>query len=306
MTALFERCQSFVKAGLVAGALIMTAGIAHAEEVRGTIARTLILSEDTWLVGDVTCTVTGAACISFGAPGITLYLNGFTMTGPANAITGCSGTSVVGEFGINTNNQSNVAIRGPGVVQRFRNSAVFFMGTVRGHIEGVTATTNCISGIQVNLTSSGIRIESNVLVRNGMVSGGATAGGRGGITINGGSNNVIRWNETSGNGYADPPDDYGIGIVAGDNNLIEENTAMGNTNGIALFQAATGSIVRGNVAVGNPPIQVSVSVPASPSVDILNLSARGTSTFERNLCLTAVDAPCPDFSTFPIPRRPRQ
>jgi parallel beta-helix repeat protein len=296
----------FVRAGLVGATLILSAGIAHAEDIRGMIVRTLLLSEDTRLVGDVTCTVEGTPCIAFGAPGITLYLNGFTMTGRANAITGCSGASVVGEFGISTNNQSGVGIRGPGVVQRFRNSGIFFMGTVRGHIEGVMATTNCISGIQVNITSSRIRIDANVLVRNGMVSGGVTGGGRGGITINGGSDNLIRWNETSGNGYADPPDDHGIGIVAGHNNLIEGNTAMGNTNGIALFSASTGSLVRGNVVVGNPPIQVSVSLPTSMGVDILNLSAPGTSRFERNLCLTAVAAPCPDLSTTPIPRKPPQ
>ena len=58
---------------------------------------------------------------------------------------------------------------------------------------------------------------------------------------------------------------------------------MGNTNGIAIFAGATGTVVRGNLAVGNPPIQVSVSLPGSPGVDLLNLSAPGTTTFERNL-----------------------
>lgn len=289
-------------AGLVVSVLLTTGPMASAEHLRGTIVRTLVLSEDTWLVGDVTCTVEGAPCIAFGTPDITLYLNGFTITGLASATTGCGGTSVTGEFGISTSNQRDVVIRGPGVLQRFRNSAVFFQGTTRGQITNVTATTNCIAGIQVNATSSGIRIEANVLVRNGHSVAGSP---RGGITINGGSNNVIRWNETSGNGYAEPPDDYGIGIVAGSNNLIEENTAMGNTNGIAIFLAATGTIVRGNVVVGNPPIQVSASLPANAGVDILNLSVPGASTFERNLCLTAVGAPCPDLSPVPIPRKPQ-
>jgi hypothetical protein len=172
MAVLLAKGHPFVRAGLVAGTLILSAEIARAEDIRGTIVRTLFLSEDTRLVGDVTCTVEGAPCIAFAAPEITLYLNGFTMTGLANAITGCSGASVVSEFGISTNNQSDVGVRGPGVVQRFRNSGIFFMGTLRGHIEGVTASTNCTSGIQVNLTSSGIRIDANILVRNGMVSGG--------------------------------------------------------------------------------------------------------------------------------------
>jgi parallel beta-helix repeat protein len=126
----------------------------------------------------------------------------------------------------------------------------------------------------------------------------------GGICIVG-SNNVIQWNETSGNGYAVPDDDYGIGIVSGNNNRVESNTAIGNTNGIILFAASTNTVVRGNVVVGNPPIQLSVSSPASPGVDIRNLSAPGTSTFDRNLCLTAVNAPCPDLSTSVIPRRPQ-
>jgi parallel beta-helix repeat protein len=286
----------------VAVGLILTTNLARAEEIRGLIVRTLILSEDTWLVGDVQCTVEGAPCIAFGAPDITLYLSGWTITGLANATTGCGGASVTSEFGISTSNQRGIDIRGPGVLQRFRNSAVFFQGTAGGRISNVTATTNCIAGIQVNATSSGIRIEANVLVRNGHAVAGSP---RGGITINGGSNNVIRWNETSGNGYADPPDDYGIGIVAGNNNLVEENTAMGNTNGIAVFTAATGTVVRGNLAVGNPPVQVSVSLPGNPGVDILNLSAAGTTTFERNLCLTAIGAPCPQLSTTPIPRRPQ-
>ena len=287
---------------LVASAVLLTSTSAKAEDIRGLVVRTLVLSEDTWLVGDVTCTVEGAPCIAFGAPDITLYLNGFTMTGLANAATGCGGTSVMGEFGISTSNQRDVVIRGPGLIQRFRNSAVFFQGTARGRIANVTATTNCIAGIQVNATSSGTLIEANVLVRNGHSVAGSA---RGGITINGGSNNVIRWNETSGNGYADPPDDYGIGIVAGSNNLIEGNTAMGNTNGIALFPAATNTVVRDNLVVGNPPIQVSASLPAIGGVDILNLSSPGTSTFERNLCLTAIGAPCPDLSPFPIPRKPQ-
>lgn len=288
--------------GLVSSALMTSTTTAHAEDIRGTIVRTLMLSEDSRLVGDVICTVQGAPCIAFATPGITLFLNGFTTTGLANAISGCGGTSVLSEFGISSNNQNDVSIRGPSVVQRFRNSGVFFMGTVRGQVDGLTATTNCISGIQVGRTASRIKIESNVLVRNGhMVSGSP----RGGITILS-SENEIRWNETSGNGYAEPADDYGIGIVEGHNNLIEANTAMGNTNGIALFPDTTGTVVRGNVIVGNPPIQVSVSLPMTAGVDILNLSPRGTSTFERNLCLTSINAPCPDLSTSPIPRKPRE
>jgi parallel beta-helix repeat protein len=188
------------------------------------------------------------------------------------------------------------------VVQRFRNTGIIFIGTVGGQVNGVTATTNCGgSGIQVAATSSSIRVEANVCVRNGSTAAGALCGG---ICIVG-SNNVIQWNETSGNGYADPDDDYGIGIVSGNNNRVEANTAIGNTNGIILFPASTNTVVRGNVVVGNPPIQLSVSLPGFSGVDIRNLSAPGMSAFDRNVCLTAVNAPCPDLSQSPIPRKPQ-
>jgi hypothetical protein len=140
---------------------------AAAEDISGVIVRTLVLSENTRLVGDVTCQVTGAACIAFGAPNIVLNLNGFTITGPNDATTGCKGTSVGTETGINTNGQSNVGIRGPGVVRQFQGDGILFIGSTRGWVQNVTATTNCMSGIRVNPTSSQISIESNVSVRNG-------------------------------------------------------------------------------------------------------------------------------------------
>ena len=121
-----------------------------------------------------------------------------------------------------------------------------------------------------------------------------------------GSNNSFRWNETSGNGYATgPATDFGIGILSGNNNLVESNTAIGNSNGIVVFPAATNSRIRGNVAVGNPPIQQSNSVPAAAGVDIWDQSAPGNNnSFAGNTCLTAVNAPCPAFATAAVPRKP--
>ena len=98
-------------AGLAAFAVMVAPAAAEAEDISGTILRTLILSENTRLVGDVTCNVTGGPCIAFGAPNIALLLNGFTITGPADPATGCGGTSVATDIGISTNGQSNVGIR---------------------------------------------------------------------------------------------------------------------------------------------------------------------------------------------------
>jgi hypothetical protein len=147
--------------------LFIDPGIALAEDLSGTIVRSLVLSENSRLVGDITCQVTGAPCIAFGAPNIVLNLNGFTITGVNDPALGCKGTSVGSETGISTNGQANVGVRGPGLIQRFQGDGILFMATTKGWVQGVTTSTNCMSGIRINPTSSGISVEGNVSVRNG-------------------------------------------------------------------------------------------------------------------------------------------
>jgi hypothetical protein len=158
--------NSWVCLALVGG-VFLAPRTAAAEDISGPIVRTLVLSENTRLVGDITCTVTGGPCIAFGAPNILLLLNGFSITGPNDPATGCGGTAVATDIGISTNGQSNVGIRGPGIVQRFRADGILFMASVRGWVQSVTTTTNCMSGIRINPTSSQISVEGNVSVRNG-------------------------------------------------------------------------------------------------------------------------------------------
>src|SRR5437879_5277340 len=112
-------CRFGLFLGAACALVLVTSSTARAEDIRGTILRTLMLSEDSRLVGDVTCQVTGAPCIAFGVPNITLNLNGFSITGSNDAVTGCKGTSLGTEPGISTNGQANVGVRGPGIVQRF-------------------------------------------------------------------------------------------------------------------------------------------------------------------------------------------
>lgn len=162
---------------LVAIALLCSTGTALAEDISGFIATTRTIRDNSRLVGDVTCTVTGAPCITFGASHIDLRLNGFTITGQADPTTACNGTITANEHGISSGGQSDVEVRGPGVVQRFRAHGIFFTGTLLGKVEGVTTTTNCQSGILINPTSSKISIGSNVSVRNGSSQAGASCGG---------------------------------------------------------------------------------------------------------------------------------
>ena len=81
-----------VFAMLVFGASLgVTAGAQPATELSGTISATLTITRDARLVGDVTCTVVGAPCIQIGASGVTLRLEGFSITGQADPVTGCGG-----------------------------------------------------------------------------------------------------------------------------------------------------------------------------------------------------------------------
>jgi len=48
--------------------------------------------------------------------------------------------------------------------------------------------------------------------------------------------------------------------------------------------------------VGNPPVQVAVDHTGNGGADIKNLSAASANTFDENVCLTGVNAPCPTVS----------
>ena len=165
-------------AGLVLAA-VMSAGVASLAEdrVSGLITRTYVIVEDTELTGDVTCDVTGAPCFSFGAPGVELRLNGYSITGKADPVTACGGAVTPAEFGITTGGQANVSIQGPGLVQRFRNSGVAVAASRSARIQSITASTNCAAGIIVLGTSFDTLIEGNVAVRNGASAPGFACGG---------------------------------------------------------------------------------------------------------------------------------
>ena len=91
-----------------------------------------------------------------------------------------------------------------------------------------------------------------------------------------------------------PGNNFGIGFTGtSSNNLVEDNTIVGNSNGIYLQPTAVTNIFRRNLVMGNPPIQVAVNDPASNGFDIWNLSPAGANTFQANVCLTSVNAPCP-------------
>ena len=139
-----------------------------ADSVSGVITRTYVIVEDTYLTGNVTCEVTGAPCFSFGAPGVELRLNGFTITGRADSVTACAGAALTpNEGGILTNNQNRVSVRGPGLVQRFRQHGIWVAGSQEARVEDLTVSTNCGSGVFIAANAFGTLVEGITAVRNG-------------------------------------------------------------------------------------------------------------------------------------------
>src|SRR6266852_2580881 len=109
---ILRRTCVWVAALLCATALIST-GPVQAAQISGTITTTMAITEDSQLVGDVTCAVTGVPCLDITASNVTLDLNGFSITGQADPQTGCAGSGASGtEHGIRILQQTGVTVRG--------------------------------------------------------------------------------------------------------------------------------------------------------------------------------------------------
>ena len=319
------RCR---RVGLLVFAPVLAAfaASAAAEDISGTIATTRTILEDSQLVGDVTCTMTTTPCIQFGAPNITLRLNGFTVTGPANPddSTTCNPTSgqPVSDGITNgtsaANSQPGARIIGPGMVQKFRRHGILIVGaagvSTNVTVKNVTSHHNCFSGLLTSLMTDST-IEGIVSVRNAANSGGAPCGGNCLVNSN---NNHIANNVLGGNGSpcaaalcGAPPtiasnNDFGVGLIGtSSGNLIEHNTISGNANGILIQSTAAGNTIRENIAAGNPPSQVSRTY-GPVGFDIKDDAATNgaRNTFERNWCITYAGpgpSPCPSFPAVAAP-----
>ncbi|MBI4474411.1 MAG: right-handed parallel beta-helix repeat-containing protein [Acidobacteria bacterium] len=305
------RSVAFTRLAIFFLVLFASAGMAEAEDIGGTISVTKTLFQDSRLVGNVTCTMTDSACIVFGASGIKLSLNGFTISGPgkpdetpdpANPAAFCNATPAAPTAdGISISNQTDVQVLGPGMVQEFRRHAIFIGTSTNVRIAQLTSHHNCFSGLFTTGMSNSV-IEDVVSVRNSNNSGPATCGGN---CNNGSNNNAIRRNYFGGNGsVANGSNDFGVSLLAGSsNNRIEDNTIGGNTNGIYVAANALGNVIRRNVIAGNPPAQLSRTFPGDIGVDIRDLStvagAGARNTFQGNWCVTYSGpgpAACPNLT----------
>ena len=128
----------------------------------GTIASTLTISDNSQLVGDVTCavplTVAGPnPCIEFGTDHIHLRLNGHTITGPVDAPrepNNCSfGSDSKFGVGILVNGRTDVKIEGPGVIQRFQRWGILLVSSDSVTVRKVRVNRNCWSGMKTIISS---------------------------------------------------------------------------------------------------------------------------------------------------------
>jgi hypothetical protein len=157
---------------LALSGFLLCAGRTSASEIPGgNTSTTITITDDSELTGDVDCTMTGKPCIAFGASGIKLRLNGFTITGSSTDCTASTATD-----GIDVTGLQDVAILGPGLVEKFRFFGIAFRRSTKVRVEGVTASDNCFSGIFLAGTTDS-DIEKNVSVRNSLHSGGNPCGG---------------------------------------------------------------------------------------------------------------------------------
>ena len=115
--------KRLIAVALVASSMMcVTTAVAHAEDIGGLILVTRVIFEDSQLVDHVVCAETARPCIDFGASHITLRLNGFTMTGPAQPdvpadALSCPTVQPALADGIRIQNQTHARVLGPGMVQ---------------------------------------------------------------------------------------------------------------------------------------------------------------------------------------------
>ena len=301
---------------LLSLALFVCAERAQATDISGTITSTLTISDDSELVGDVTCNVPltaadangVASCIAFGASHITLRLNGHTVSGPVTPPTSCSlpSDSTFG-VGIYVNGQTDVKIKGPGVIQHFERWGILLRSSSEVTVRHITANRNCWSGMQTIGTSDST-FEEDIWINNAAGSNGAACGG---ICLVNSNNNRMHKSTFYGNGsvdYANGNVDFGIGFEGSSSqNLVEGNDIGGNTNGFLFFNTSSDNVVRRNIIVGNPAAQVIKTFTAAnqqgADIAFRPSFAGANNTFKDNFCLTYIQgagpasAPCPNIRT---------
>ncbi len=216
--------------------------------------------------GDYQLTANLGCTITISASGVSLKLNGRTITPPS----GNDGIDVIGSGRLN-----HVGIQGPGLINGIGNGAVIGIGignvdysqvdlvTIKGFVAGIAVAAGNTQ------SATFLTIASNVI--------GQTSGV--GIYINNCTSCVVSGNDTSGATNPVTNNNPGIGIVvsgAGGGNTVYSNIANGNAAGGIGIAGGTGTRVYGNVTNGNGTFGIGVTVTGIQVFS--NTSSQGNGT----------------------------
>ena len=198
------------------------------------------------LTTDLTC---GSAGILINASGVSLKLNGHTITGGST-------------YGIwvfpQTGRLDHVTIEGPGLIRNF-DFGISVVQTDYAQVALVTSARNG-EGLVTN-DCNYLTVGSSAFVGNSDI----------GVAFQG-SNSVFQYNDLSGNGE-------GIAVLTSATATVNNNTANGNRVA-GIFIQGNNSRVFANVTNGNGTVGIQVLTPTSGNQIFNNTSSVGNGTFD--------------------------
>ncbi|MBI3491046.1 MAG: right-handed parallel beta-helix repeat-containing protein [Acidobacteria bacterium] len=220
----------------------------------------------TTLQSDLTCDRTG---LIIGADGITLDLNGHSLTGPGGG-GGYPGIIITGHTGVSIVN---------GIVNNFGHGVLLLSGANRNIIRNVTTNSQFFNGISVFGSSDNVIENCHVngsgsfgVGLNGASNGNAvrnctvTGSGSSGIFIGGGGgqppsfNNVVTGNSVHDNPTTGPA----ISIFGSANNTVDGNDVVHNVvgtggHGIGVSTGSNDNTVSNNHVSNNSALGISIN-----------------------------------------------
>jgi parallel beta-helix repeat protein len=222
--------------GAIRPAMSITAAIACGDQI----------TTDLTVENDLTCA--GDALVVM-ADGITLNLNGHTITGDGSGIgielRGRTDVTIKGGTvrnfltGIFVNTSTGVVIKDNGFTQN--REGVFFAGSSGNVVKGNVAWQNLLRGIMVRPTGTGVQSTDNEFVDNVLTDNPS------GILVFGQPGNTYKGNTISGSTVG-ALDLTGGGATG---NLFKENLLTGSAAGIKFGPGYTGNQFIGNSLVAN-------------------------------------------------------
>ena len=178
-----------------------------------------VIKQSVKLTANLDCKTDG---IIVGADGITIDLNGFTLSGPGEKSS---------KVGIMFADNDGVTVQGPGTIQKFQAGALF-SGGEDNKISRVTFTENEIAVFETGAKNTAI--EDNLMFGNSI---GVAAHSSSGSKLN---TNLFKANDLAG-----------VTLVNSANNELSMNTIQGSVNGIFLDGQSTKNNVNSNNVLQN-------------------------------------------------------